>query len=72
MSDNVSSTWNVFLYLLAILVPPVAVFFKRGLLADFWINVCLTILGWIPGVIHAWYIISRHEVTTHETKVKST
>ncbi|KAJ7886359.1 hypothetical protein B0H13DRAFT_899406 [Mycena leptocephala] len=67
MSDNVSSNWNVLLYLLAILAPPVSVFFKRGILADFWINLCLTVLGWIPGVIHAWYIISRHE----HTKVKT-
>ncbi|KAJ6571635.1 hypothetical protein B0H19DRAFT_1255593 [Mycena capillaripes] len=67
MSDNVSSNWNVFLYLLAILLPPVSVFMKRGLLADFWINICLTILGWIPGVIHAWYIISRHEHTKAKT-----
>ncbi|KAI5992873.1 UPF0057-domain-containing protein [Pisolithus marmoratus] len=42
-------------------VPPLAVFFKRGCAADFWINICLSILGWIPGVLHAWYIISRSE-----------
>lgn len=36
------------------LLPPVSVFLKRGCAADFWINVCLSILGWIPGVIHAW------------------
>ncbi|KAJ7603576.1 UPF0057-domain-containing protein [Roridomyces roridus] len=61
---NVSSTGNVCLYFLAIFLPPVAVLMKRGLLADFWINLCLTILGWIPGMIHAWWIISQHE-TTH-------
>ncbi|KAJ7151237.1 hypothetical protein C8R46DRAFT_1358121 [Mycena filopes] len=33
MAKNVSSTWNVFLYLLAIILPPVSVFLKRGLLA---------------------------------------
>jgi uncharacterized membrane protein YqaE (UPF0057 family) len=27
-----------------------------GCAADFWINILLTILGWLPGVIHAWYI----------------
>ncbi|KAF8984739.1 hypothetical protein BDQ17DRAFT_268589 [Cyathus striatus] len=56
-----SSNWDVFLYFLAIVLPPLAVFFKRGLKADFWINILLSILGWIPGVIHAWYIISRSE-----------
>ncbi|KIM42097.1 hypothetical protein M413DRAFT_444564 [Hebeloma cylindrosporum] len=58
---KVSSTWNVALYFLAIFFPPAAVFFKHGIKADFWINICLTILGWIPGVIHAWYIISKSE-----------
>ncbi|KAJ7274920.1 hypothetical protein C8J57DRAFT_1313087 [Mycena rebaudengoi] len=66
MAKNVSTNWNVFLYLLAIVLPPVSVFFKRGLAADFWISICLTLLGWIPGVIHAWYIISKYE----HTKVK--
>lgn len=25
-------------------------------LTDFWLNILLTILGWIPGVLHAWYV----------------
>lgn len=43
--------------ILAILLPPVGVFFEVGLGVHFWINVVLTILGWIPGIIHALYII---------------
>ena len=27
----------------------------------FWINVVLTILGYIPGIIHAVYVIVKHE-----------
>ncbi|KAG2363969.1 hypothetical protein BDR07DRAFT_1402915 [Suillus spraguei] len=61
MPATVSSTPNVILYFVALVLPPVAVFFKRGCTADFWINICLTILGWIPGILHAWYIISRSE-----------
>ncbi|KAF9482725.1 UPF0057-domain-containing protein [Pholiota conissans] len=61
MAKVVSSTSDVLLYFLAIILPPVAVFLKRGCAADFWINICLSILGWIPGVIHAWYIISKSE-----------
>ncbi|KAG1850305.1 UPF0057-domain-containing protein [Suillus fuscotomentosus] len=61
MPTTVSSTRNVILYFVALVLPPVAVFFKRGCAADFWINICLTILGWIPGVLHAWYLISRSE-----------
>ncbi|KAF8189293.1 UPF0057-domain-containing protein [Pholiota molesta] len=61
MATVVSSNYDVALYFLAIILPPVSVFLKRGCAADFWINICLSILGWIPGVIHAWYIISRSE-----------
>ena len=43
--------------ILAILLPPLGVFLQVGLGAQFWINVILTILGYIPGIIHAIYII---------------
>ncbi|KAF8900311.1 hypothetical protein CPB85DRAFT_1325959 [Mucidula mucida] len=61
MSKPPSSNRNVFLYFLAILLPFVSVFMKRGCAADFWINILLCCLGWIPGIIHAWYIISKSE-----------
>ncbi|KAI0729960.1 hypothetical protein C8Q72DRAFT_883813 [Fomitopsis betulina] len=54
----VGGTSNFLLYILALLLPPVAVFLKTGLRADFWINVLLTILGWIPGILHAWWVIA--------------
>ncbi|KAL1637651.1 hypothetical protein SLS58_009181 [Diplodia intermedia] len=44
-------TSDVLLYFLAIFVPPVPVFIKRGCGADFLISICLSILGWIPGVL---------------------
>lgn len=43
--------------ILAIFLPPVGVLLQVGLGAHFWINIILTLLGWIPGVIHAFYII---------------
>jgi uncharacterized membrane protein YqaE (UPF0057 family) len=39
--------------ILSVLLPPVAVLMKHGLGKDFVINVILTFLGWVPGVIHA-------------------
>ncbi|KAI0320471.1 hypothetical protein OF83DRAFT_1053119, partial [Amylostereum chailletii] len=51
-------TSDVILYFLAIFIPPLSVFFKRGLAAEFWINIVLWIWGWIPGVIHALYASS--------------
>ncbi|CAD6449098.1 a6e8d19e-ff85-4f84-9a87-f73c55bd3d41 [Sclerotinia trifoliorum] len=56
-----SSSADVFAYIVAIFVPPLAVFLKVACGVDFLINICLTILGWIPGVIHAWYVISKHD-----------
>ncbi len=37
-------------------VPPVGVFLVAGCGADFLINLLLTILGFFPGHIHAFYI----------------
>ena len=43
---------------LAIILPPVGVLLERGFGSDFCINVLLTILGYIPGIIHALYVLS--------------
>ncbi|WP_018981620.1 YqaE/Pmp3 family membrane protein [Salinimonas chungwhensis] len=43
--------------ILSILLPPLGVFLQVGIGAQFWINVLLTLLGYIPGIIHAVYII---------------
>ncbi|KAF2851830.1 UPF0057-domain-containing protein [Plenodomus tracheiphilus IPT5] len=45
--------------LLAIILPPLGVFLERGCNADFLINILLTVLGYIPGIIHALYIIFK-------------
>jgi len=44
----------------AILLPPVGVFMEVGFKGPFWLNVLLTLLGFIPGVIHALYVILKH------------
>ncbi|KAK5135854.1 plasma membrane proteolipid Pmp3 [Meristemomyces frigidus] len=46
--------------ILAIFLPPVGVFLERGCGADLLINILLTILGYIPGIIHALYIILKY------------
>ena len=52
-------TANIFLGLIAILFPPLPVWVKRGLCsADSFINLALCLLGFLPGLLHAWYIIS--------------
>jgi uncharacterized membrane protein YqaE (UPF0057 family) len=43
----------------AILLPPLGVFLQVGLGLHFWLNILLTICGYIPGIIHAVWIIAR-------------
>ncbi|KAI1762922.1 hypothetical protein GGR53DRAFT_396314 [Hypoxylon sp. FL1150] len=51
---------DLFLGLLAILFPPLPVWVKCGLCsADSIINILLCMLGYIPGLLHSWYIISK-------------
>ena len=45
--------------LLAILLPPLGVFLQVGLGLQFWLNILLTLLGYIPGIVHAVWIIAR-------------
>lgn len=45
--------------LLSILLPPVGVFLQVGLGMQFWLNIVLTLLGYIPGLVHAIWIIAR-------------
>lgn len=45
---------------LSILLPPLGVFLRVGLGAQFWINVLLTIFGlYILGLVHAVYVIAK-------------
>ncbi|XP_043698080.1 low temperature-induced protein lt101.2 [Telopea speciosissima] len=43
--------------ILAIFIPPVGVFLRYGCAAEFWICLLLTILGYIPGIIYALYVL---------------
>ena len=44
----------------AVLLPPLGVFLEVGIGLHFWLNILLTILGYIPGIIHAVWVIARH------------
>ncbi|KOS20549.1 Plasma membrane proteolipid 3 [Escovopsis weberi] len=54
-------TNDIFLGVLAVLFPPLPVWVKSGLCsADALINILLCLLGYLPGLLHAWYIIAKH------------
>ena len=46
--------------ILAVILPPLGVFLQEGLGGRFWLNVLLTLLGYIPGIIHAVWVILKH------------
>ena len=45
--------------LFAVLLPPLGVAMEVGMTKLFWINVLLTLLGLVPGIIHAVYVIAK-------------
>ncbi|KAG6227276.1 hypothetical protein E4U34_006072 [Claviceps purpurea] len=45
--------------ILAVILPPVGVFLEVGCGSHLLINILLTILGYIPGIIHALYVILK-------------
>ncbi|KAG8955323.1 hypothetical protein FRC04_008674 [Tulasnella sp. 424] len=50
---------DIVLIIVAILFPPLAVFLMTGCSCDLLINILLTILGFIPGHIHAFWLIYK-------------
>ncbi|KAF9225526.1 UPF0057-domain-containing protein [Gyrodon lividus] len=50
---------DVVLILVAIIFPPAAAAFVAGCSCDLLINICLTILGYFPGHIHAFWLIYK-------------
>ena len=52
------STNTLLLVILAILLPPLAVYLHQGEInSKFWISLLLTLLFWLPGVIYAIIVI---------------
>ena len=42
--------------IVSILLPPLAVYLKKGAGSDLVINIVLCILMWVPGVLHAIWL----------------
>ncbi|EGW34877.1 uncharacterized protein SPAPADRAFT_57975 [Spathaspora passalidarum NRRL Y-27907] len=51
---------DIFKIIAAVILPPLGVFLERGCVGSFFLNILLTILGYIPGIIHALYIILKY------------
>jgi uncharacterized membrane protein YqaE (UPF0057 family) len=51
---------NVIRIVLALFLPPVAAFLTVGIGLHFWLNLILTLFFFVPGMIHAlWLVVKR-------------
>jgi uncharacterized membrane protein YqaE (UPF0057 family) len=41
----------------ATVLPPLGVFCAVGLRSQFWLNLVFTLLGYVPGVVHAFHVL---------------
>lgn len=57
MADD--DTNRLLLVIIAILIPPLGVYLKEGLGLHFFLNIILTLMGFVPGQIHALWRILR-------------
>lgn len=57
-TQSTATGGDIFRIILAILLPPLGVFFQVGLGLQFWLNILLTLFGYVPGIIHAVWIIA--------------
>lgn len=49
-----------FLVLMAVIFPPIPVAVKRGWSWDLALNILITLIFFVPGIIHALYVISKY------------
>ncbi|MDX2148886.1 MAG: YqaE/Pmp3 family membrane protein [Planctomycetota bacterium] len=54
-----NETNKLLLVIIAILIPPLAVGLKRGLSIALIVNIVLTLIFYIPGLIHALWVVLR-------------
>lgn len=53
-------TMDIVRVIVSILLPPVGAFLAVGVGKHFWINILLTLLGYLPGVIHALWLATKN------------
>ena len=63
--DNIATSgacpvMNIIRIVLAIFLPPLAAFLTVGIGLHFWLNILLTLLGFLPGMVHAlWLVVKK-------------
>ncbi|PID73431.1 MAG: YqaE/Pmp3 family membrane protein [Desulfobacterales bacterium] len=60
MGDEDTGFGDFIRIVLSLIIPPVGVFFEVGLGLHFWLNILLTLFGYLPGLLHAiWVIVKK-------------
>lgn len=52
---------NIVNLICAILLPPLGAFLQVGATKHLAINIVLCLLGWVPGVIHAVWLVATNQ-----------
>jgi uncharacterized membrane protein YqaE (UPF0057 family) len=61
-ANSEPSTNTLLLVILAILLPPLAVYLHEGEInGKFWLDLILTLLFWLPGVIYALIVVLSND-----------
>lgn len=55
------NTMELIKIIVSIILPPLGVFMQVGIGKHFWLNILLTLLGYIPGIIHAIWVIAKEK-----------
>ena len=53
------TTNDLVMIVIALILPPLAMFLHVGLTKHFFINIILCLFGYVPGIIHAVYMIAK-------------
>jgi uncharacterized membrane protein YqaE (UPF0057 family) len=56
----------------ALLLPPLAIFMAEGVTRNFWIGFGLTCLGYLPGVVFAFFVLLTRRNATSTSTVAET
>lgn len=59
LTDNPLSANDLLMIIIAIFLPPVAVALRRGIGGAFLLNLLLTLLAYVPGLVHAIWVVAR-------------
>lgn len=58
-TDTAPSSGGILVILLSILLPPIGVLLSRGIGTQLLLNILLTLLGYVPGLVHAVWLAAR-------------